>query len=346
MKRFSKMYKAYLLWALIPIICFPVLTKADDPKLNDIDRTRLREASLQAEAVFDSIWPVALKAPMAILLVTEENEFLINHPTPSDDFKPLGYDSLLHSEIHFRPTVFPTSFLATFPAVTGLSTIVVGRAENTQSETSTRWMVTLLHEHFHQLQTTQPGYYEAVNALDLHGGDQTGMWMLNYAFPYDSLQISTQFAKLASSLSAAILSRGTAQFEIDAKTYLTERKDFRSLLGEKDYRYFAFQLWQEGLARHTEYSCAVEAARRSTLSDEFKKLDYFLQVNEVAQSLLNYALEDLQNPDLSNSRRVAFYSVGFGEGLLLDELQPNWRLDYFSSRFDAIALFPDDLTDK
>jgi len=328
------------------VICFPVLTKANDPKLNDIDRTRLREVAIQLNAVFDSVWTSEINVPLTILLVTPENEFLIHHPTPSDDFTLLGFDSLLSSDVYYRPTVFPTSFLATFPAVNGLSTIVVGQAENTQAGTSTPWMVTLLHEHFHQLQTTQPGYYNGVNALNLHGGDQTGMWMLNYAFPYDSLQVSTQFTKLATSLRAAILSRGTAQFEQDAKTYLAERRRFRSLLSDNDYRYFAFQLWQEGFARHTEYACTLEAARRSTLTREFKELEDFVKVNDVANSLLETALDLLQNAELPDIKRVAFYSIGFGEGLLLDELQPDWRDDYFSNPFETIDLFPIEMTVK
>jgi hypothetical protein len=34
------------------------------------------------------------------------------------------------------------------------------------------------------MQDNQPGIYQAMFELDLHGGDQTGMWMLNYDFPY------------------------------------------------------------------------------------------------------------------------------------------------------------------
>jgi len=70
-----------------------------------------------------------------------------------------------------------------------ISTIVVGQAENTSAKTSSSWVITVLHEHFHQLQDSQPNFYSDVNALNLARGDQTGMWMLNYAFPYERTEV-------------------------------------------------------------------------------------------------------------------------------------------------------------
>jgi hypothetical protein len=67
-------------------------------------------------------------------------------------------------------------------AVGGVATIVVGQPAHT-GQTSTRWVLTALHEHFHQLQFSQPGYYPGVTALGLARGDTTGMWMLNHGFP-------------------------------------------------------------------------------------------------------------------------------------------------------------------
>lgn len=55
-----------------------------------------------------------------------------------------------------RKRQFRPEFLATFPAVGVVPTIVVGRGENTAARTSTRWALTLLHEHFRQLQYSQP----------------------------------------------------------------------------------------------------------------------------------------------------------------------------------------------
>ena len=57
-----------------------------------------------------------------------------------------------------------------------------------------------MHEHFHQLQYAQPGYYQAVAALGLSHGDQTGMWILNYPFPYTSASVTKSFAALRDQL--------------------------------------------------------------------------------------------------------------------------------------------------
>ena len=65
----------------------------------------------------------------------------------------------------------------------------MGQAENTLSKTSTPWIIMLLHEHFHQLQDSQPNFYADVSALNLSGADKSGMWMLNYPFPYDRKEV-------------------------------------------------------------------------------------------------------------------------------------------------------------
>ena len=132
-----------------------------------------------------------------MLLVTPDYEFLIRHPHPSEDFLDTSYDRLLHSRVYYRKRQFSTDFLAAFPAVNGLSTIVVGQAENTFVKTSTPWVVTLLHEHFHQLQDSQPKIFEEIAGLGLAHGDKTGMWMLNYAFPYGRAEVNTAFSRTA-----------------------------------------------------------------------------------------------------------------------------------------------------
>ena len=152
------------------------------------DRVRLAEAFRLAAAVGDRVWPGWSEAPFAVLLVTPEREFLLCHSRPSADFSRVGYDSLLGTEVFVRPRVFPTTFLATVPAVGGVPTIVVGQPANT-GQASTRWVLTVLHEHFHQLQYSRPGYDAGVAALGLARGDSTGMWMLNYAFPYESAAV-------------------------------------------------------------------------------------------------------------------------------------------------------------
>ena len=87
--------------------------------------------------------------------------------------------------MHVRERVFPPNLRACFPAVGDVSTIVIGQPAATE-QSSTFWVLTVLHEHFHQLQNAQPDYYSSVDSLNLARGDSTGGWMLNFPFPYDS----------------------------------------------------------------------------------------------------------------------------------------------------------------
>src|SRR5687767_4715561 len=167
------------------------------------DRVRLAEARRLIAAVADSVWPGWSAAPSALLLVTPDREFLLWHPQPSADYERIGHDSLLASDVHARPRRFSPTLAATFPAVGGVPTIVIGTAERT-GKRSTAWVLTIAHEHFHQWQNSHREYYARVAALDLAGGDSSGMWMLNYPFPYSSPVVSGAFAAMAGALRAAL----------------------------------------------------------------------------------------------------------------------------------------------
>src|SRR5438034_3881111 len=143
------------------ILSFENAKAQEKPSLSAIDRTRLAEAFRLGDRIGGRIWPAWTRAPFAVLLVTPEYEFLVRHPKPSPDFTSLGYDPVLKSDLYYRKRRLPANFLATFPAISGsmISTIVVGQAENTLARTSTPWVITLLHEHFHQLQDSQPNFF-------------------------------------------------------------------------------------------------------------------------------------------------------------------------------------------
>lgn len=143
------------------------------------------------------MWKGWSETPFAILLLTPDKDYLIGHPYPTDDFTNEGFDSRLRQEVYSRPRTesWGLNLLATFPAVGGLSTVVVGQPKAT-GKSSTQWVLTLLHEHFHQYQTGWESYYERVDALDLSGGDESGMWMLNYPFPYADKTVELSILRL------------------------------------------------------------------------------------------------------------------------------------------------------
>lgn len=312
-----------------------------EPSLSAIDRTRLAEAFRLGDWIGGRIWPDWNKAPFAVLLVTPENEYLIRHPKPSADFTSLGYASSLKSDVYYRKRRFPDNFLATFPAISGsmLSTIVVGQAENTTAKTSTPWVITLLHEHFHQLQDSQSNFYADVNALNLSRGDQTGMWMLNYAFPYDRIEVQQRFAAMSQALAAAIQSRKADRAK-RLHDYLETRRKFQRMLPPDDGKYFSFQLWKEGIARYTEYHAARLAEAKYRPSREFRALKDYRSFADVAKATHEGILRQLLAPKLGESKREVVYSFGAAEGLLLDEINPRWRSRYFVEKFDLGRLFP------
>ncbi len=309
------------------------------PEVRESDRIRIAEAFRISEVLGDTLWPQWNKSPFALLLVTPEHEFLFRHPRPTTDFISIGYDSLLKCDVFYRPRIFETSLLATFPAVNGISTIVIGQPENTDAKRSTRWVLTMLHEHFHQYQSSSPDYFLGVQALGLSGGDESGMWMINYAFPYDSTSVDRQFMFMARKLYEAVLSRGQPEFVVRFKHYQDLRKEFRAMLSENDYRYFLFQLWQEGVARYTELRMAELIAREYSPTDAFRSLiDYQSFRREFMQLRANTVL-NLRSLSLKGNRRTAFYPFGAGEALLLDQVRPRWREEYLTNKFSLDRLF-------
>jgi hypothetical protein len=305
----------------------------DKPRLSEVDRTRLAEAFRIGQTLGNKIWPDWDKAPFAVLLVTPEVEFLIRHPKPSSDFSLIGYDALLRSNVYYRKRTQAINFLATFPAVGNVPTIVIGQAENTAAKTSTTWVVTMLHEHFHQLQYSQPTYYQDVAALGLSRGDQSGMWMLNYPFPYDWEEMKDHFSLLSRSLAEALQTTTRAEFSAKLSTYRRQREELEKTLSPDDYRYFSFQLWQEGIARYTEYSIATLAATKYKPSKAFRALQDYQPFAEVATQVRSRIQKELTTGQLNDYKRVIFYALGAGEGLLLDRANPRWRQRYFVEKF-------------
>jgi hypothetical protein len=333
--------KARLTTAMVLFLAFQAVSAEEKPSIPSVDRARLAETFRLGERLGDDVWPGWTTAPFAVLLVTPDYEFLLRHPHPSQDFVPLGYDRLLKSDIYFRKRTQSTHLLATFPAISGsmISTIVVGQAENTSAKTSAPWVIILLHEHFHQLQDSQPNFYRDVNAMNLYHGDQSGMWMLNYAFPYDRKEVQDQFATMSQVLAAAIESPKADRAK-KLRAYLEERQKFQQLLSPDDYKYFSFQFWKEGIARYTEYQLARLAAAKYQPSKEFRALKDYQSFAGVAKETRERTLRQLLTQKLGQSRRDVVYSFGAAEGLLLDEVNPGWRKRYFAEKFDLSRFFP------
>lgn len=312
-------------------IALTIVNGQPKPGMRYEDKIRIREAIKIADEFGEKIWKGINDVPFVIILITDSTEFMINHPYPSDDFTNSGFDSILNTDIYSRPKQFDKHFLATFPAVKGVNCIVVGTPENTGKH-STDWTVTLLHEHFHQYQYSYPDYFSGVNSLDLSGGDQTGMWQLNYPFPYDSVEIAGQFKKYSSALSEALEGIETEEFEEKLDVYILERNKLKQILKPADYRYLSFQIWQEGIARYTEYKF-LELLSSYTPTDEMLEILDFVAFGKYKDDFYKSKINLLNRQTIDEDKRLCFYEIGFAEGLLLDKLNPDWRDNYLKEKF-------------
>ena len=319
--------------ALTGLLAFSAVAQ-DAPivQLTGDDAIRVSEFYRLAPALEDGIWPDWSKVPTPLMLVTDKAEFLTHHPSPPPEFKKItpGW--------YMRPRQFPVGFQATFPAFGPPSVIVIGEPANTQSKTSTPWLFTVMHEHFHQLQNAQPEYLSAVNGLGLSKGDTTGMWMLNYSFPYEKPKIAQSFARLRDMLLRVLAEKDGDAFGKMAHDYIEKRRKFFASLTPDDHKYLSFQLWQEGIARYTEVKSA-EAAADYHSTGEFEKLPDYEPISSYAQRVRGKTLDELKRADLPTWRRTVVYSFGAAEGFLLDRLNPSWKNDYFKRMLSTDSYF-------
>ncbi len=299
--------------------------------LRAADRVRLAEAFRLAEVCGDEVWPGWDAAPFELLLVTEERELLFRPSERPAGLEEIGRDPGLGGPILSRERQFPPNLLATFPAFGPTPTIVVGTAEATGAG-STQWVVKVLHEHFHQLQMSAPGYYEESDALGLADGDDQGQWMLDYPFPYDSSEVGERYAALSSEV-ARRLERAPGEAAADLEDLWSLLGRLRESVSEKDYNYLSFQLWQEGVSRYVELEVAECAASRFEPSTPFRELADFESFSSFATRLRESVLEGLRAPSLAEERRVAFYDLGAGIALLLDRAGADWKRRYLQRKF-------------
>ncbi|MCZ8324766.1 MAG: hypothetical protein O9283_05845 [Sphingomonadaceae bacterium] len=290
----------------------PALT----PALAEIPAT-IRADLMQGRALVarhgDRLWPGWSRVPAGFVLVTPEGERLLCDDRVPPGFIPLPRDRRLDCAQAAGPATWRSPALLAAMAVFGPPPVIVMGTPETTGKDRSGWLVTVLHERFHQWQMAQPGYYEQIRALDLSDGDETGMWMLNYPFPYRASAVSAAHAAATRALAAAI--------EADEASFAARRTDYlaaRAMLAEsviaRDWRYFEFQLWQEGVARWTE----LELARRS--GDK--------ALTDHARARRASIIARLRSPDLASDGRLAAYAMGAGEAMLLERWDRNWRKCY------------------
>ena len=277
----------------------------------------------------DSLWPGWNEAPYTLVLVAGDREYLLGSAPPAAGFQPLGREEGVGRELSARPRSLAPGLLATLPLFSPEPTIVVGTLAAT-GKSPAAWTLAVLHEHFHQLQISAPGYFDAVAALGLDGGDDSGRWMLDYPFPYRDRRVVKAFDRLSRELASG-LAVGDPGRSGAARTAVEDAaRTLRATLGRADATYLAFQLWQEGVARYVELRAAEAAARAGPPCARRLELDFAAEAARLRAELRRALAEPRA---LERRRRLSFYPVGAALALWLDASQPEWRDRYLADRF-------------
>jgi hypothetical protein len=294
-----------------------IAAKSDDAKSDFVVAPDVLAGLKQARKIVrrngDSLWNGYGTAPMGFLLVAQDWEVLLCDRRVPDGFTPIASRAPLKCSQALGPRSWrQPSFLAAMPVFGPPSVVVMGSPQDT-GKSLADWTLTIFHEHFHQWQAEIPDYYERVKALDLSAGDETGMWMLNYPFPFGDSGADAAYTKAAAALHDAVTAN-RASFMEKSAAYLAARRDFAATVSPKDWRYFEFQLWQEGVARWTE----IEVGAASGQKD--------LKLASV--TLKNSTLKQLRTNIMSKTGREVVYAFGAAEAMLLQRMNPQWRKCY------------------
>jgi hypothetical protein len=310
----------------VAVLLLPWLPIPERCALPSDDVVRIVEAHRLRARVAESVWPVWTRTRFTLLLITPQRELLFGYSSP-----PQGFELLCSAEppighVYWRERALSPQLVATLAVFDSMPTIVAGGALDT-GQSSSAWVITLLHENFHQYQMGLPGYHEAVERLGLSEGGDSGLWMLGYPFPYDDPSIAGGFRRLSRRL-AALLRQGSTPASRQA--FWSEWRTFSRSLAPQDSRYMQLQLWQEGVARYVEIRTAVAAAREFSPSTDFRRLTDHTTFAEVAALRWEGLLESLESLELSAMRRLAFYDVGAALAVLLELDGESWRDCYRS----------------
>ncbi len=298
---------------LVALAASAALVAASPPPLPDAGR-HLSQIRNFSASEGEKVWPGYGSAPFGFLLITDKEESLLCRDAVPGGFEPAGTDLATGCKRYSRPrTGLPNSFLAAMPIFGPPAVIVMGTPDSTgRSEAS--WVRTILHEHFHQWQYELPEYFSRIQALDLHGGDETGMWALNYAFPYEDPEVVAAFDHASQKLADAVSARASPQFASAFDSYLVARQALARRVGEHNWRYMEFQLWQEGVARWTEIRLGKWYPHQG--------------VRDSAAKLEQSTLEALKTPNLAEAKREVVYAHGAAEAMLLQACGAEWRTAY------------------
>lgn len=296
----------------------------------------LAEGRKITSAYGEQLWPGFCCKNLPVIIVGHEHDRLYCAKKSPAGFTLFSIDTDTNCRIDIREAgQFSPTIRATFPFAGSKAVAVVG-AHGIVESNPAAWVATLLHENFHQHQMNWRGYFSGLADLDLAGDDDSGMWALNYPFPYEDKNVIAMVQQSSLDLVAILTEPNKTIRRELAIQYAGKRPDRLLALSDADRRYLEFQLWQEGVARYTELALAEFAG-----SGTHSSLDKTNNFSALAANLRQRILSTLRQHDLHKNGRVYFYSLGAAEALVLDEIDQNWRDSYFENSFSMAGFFRD-----
>lgn len=261
--------------------------------------------------------------------------------------KPKGYEKVDHirvakkCNVYAKPTTVRDYKVSTATIGTTPPMIIIGSPRR-KSSLWMPWVAQWLHEHTHQWQMSLEGYASKAKALDLGDEGDEGNWMLHYDFPYDDRENNRNFKRMAGRLIELLdtlkQKQAPARVRKSVYKYLEAKLNFKQNISQKDYRFFAFTNWQEGIAKYTEYKALQVALKVSSWKkDKHGKHPIPLMEMKKIAKLADYSyhkmIDVLGAADLDDDKRYAFYALGAVEAVVLDYLVKDWRKHYLDHPF-------------
>lgn len=301
----------------------------------------LREAFQLVSTVGNAVWPGWARVPMTVVIIDDEDEFLLNAPDDweaAGGFEPID-QTFLGRPIYRRNRTLPRALRAAFP-VAGLPAAVVGSWQATE-ESPNEWAITLVHEWFHVMQMVRG---ESGKVEPLHLGESAyPSVQLDYPFAYGDEDIGHAIHLLGSSLydfwNRSRTMPRAVQRKFLAETSWAALQNLETVIslkyGNAAYDYFRYQTWKEGVARYTQVQVSLLAAnlednggfrRQPGFAALTGAMSYGRLWEEVTHT--NYWLIRTALGNEGGSP-TSFYGIGHGLAELLDAVNPGWKERYF-----------------
>jgi hypothetical protein len=288
---------------------------------SETDRRMIADAQAIVRNEGDLLWTGLSQAPLPTLLIGPERETLFCG-LPTSGFSAIGFDPITRCTMQVRARELPVD-LAAATDLGNVSVIHMGLPEALEA-TQADWIVTFLHEAFHQHQSTLPGYFSAVDEVRARLSKAGEQWVLEYPFPYADPKVKAEFAAMILSAGQFLSAENEMQAEAAIRSYVEARNRARDAMSPDDWLYYEFQVGQEGVARWTELKFAAAAGNaRADIAS----------IGTERTGGLAVSLGAIDSQGLGMWRRSSFYVLGAIEASMLERVRPQWQLEYETNPF-------------